>query len=104
MVEKLIIYNRDGTKSEVEPLKMWNPGDFDPEAKRIVRKPVTSSNLASIGYDAQEKTLEIEFVYGGTYQYPDVPPRIYTELLNAPSVGAYFHQHIRKQYPAKKVK
>ena len=70
----------------------------------MTRKPVTSMNLASVGYDAQEKTLEIEFKTGGTYQYPDVPPRVHAELINAPSVGAYFHQNIRKQYPAKKVK
>lgn len=25
---KLIIHNIDGTKTEVEPLKMWEPGDF----------------------------------------------------------------------------
>ena len=65
--------------------------------------PITSSNLASIGYDAQEKTLEVEFKTSGTYQYIDVPPRIYAELLNAPSVGAYFHKNIRGQYATKKV-
>lgn len=28
MPDKLIIHNPDGTKSEVEPLKLWTPGDF----------------------------------------------------------------------------
>jgi hypothetical protein len=30
MIEKLIIHNRDGSTTEVEPLKMWDPRD-DPE-------------------------------------------------------------------------
>lgn len=28
MPDKLIIHNRNGTKTEVEPLKLWTPGDF----------------------------------------------------------------------------
>lgn len=67
------------------------------------RKPVTSMNLASVGYDAQKKTLEVEFKMGGVHQYAEVPPRVHTELINAPSVGAYFHQNIRYKYPSKKV-
>lgn len=37
------------------------------------RKSVTSSNIASIGYDETSETLEIEFKNGGVYQYFDVP-------------------------------
>ncbi|MBA7540511.1 hypothetical protein ES705_32810 [subsurface metagenome] len=37
------------------------------------RKQVESSNLASVGYDADKKILEIEFNHGGVYQYFNVP-------------------------------
>lgn len=37
------------------------------------RIPVSSSNLASVGYDETSQTLEIGFLHGGVYQYFDVP-------------------------------
>jgi hypothetical protein len=40
------------------------------------REAVTSSNIASIGYDEDSQTLEIEFLNGGLYQYFDVPPNL----------------------------
>ncbi|MFN3762814.1 MAG: KTSC domain-containing protein, partial [Anaerolineae bacterium] len=51
-----------------------------------------------VGYDEDTRTLEIEFHSGGIYQYYDVPPEIYQELLNAPSLGKYFHAKIRNTY------
>jgi hypothetical protein len=59
------------------------------------RIPVQSSNLASVGYDAESLTLEIEFYHGGIYQYFGVPQDIYDGLINASSKGKYFHQTIK---------
>lgn len=59
---------------------------------------VKSSNLKSVGYDSGSKTLEIEFLSGGIYQYSGVPSNIYEELMNAPSHGKYFHRNIRGKY------
>lgn len=64
----------------------------------MIRKPVESSNLASVGYDASSATLEIEFRSGGIYQYFDVPESVYRELMEAPSQGKFFHVHIRDKY------
>lgn len=60
------------------------------------RQSVESSNLASIGYDAENEILEIEFNHGGIYQYFDVPENIYDELMNASSYGQYFDRNIKK--------
>ncbi|NCP53469.1 MAG: KTSC domain-containing protein [Flavobacteriales bacterium] len=60
------------------------------------RQSVESSNLASIGYDAENEILEIEFNHGGIYQYFDVPENIYEELMNASSHGQYFDRNIKK--------
>lgn len=49
------------------------------------RNFVTSSNVASIGYDLVTATLEIEFNNGGIYQYFDVPEVIYQEFIGEPS-------------------
>jgi len=60
------------------------------------RQQVTSSNLASVGYDEENSVLEIEFNHGGIYQYFDVPVRIFTNLMNASSHGQYFDRVIKK--------
>ena len=53
------------------------------------RQYVSSSNIASIGYDPDNLVLEIEFLSGAVYQYYDVPQSIYDgqiEVLNFPVV------------------
>jgi len=68
------------------------------------RVPVTSSNCASVGYDATTRTLEVEFKHGGVYQYFDVPASEYEALLSAPSVGGCLDARIKKAgYRYKKV-
>jgi hypothetical protein len=62
------------------------------------RTPVSSSNLSSVGYDKDERILEIEFNSGGVYQYYDVPARIHKELMNASSHGKYFHREIKDNF------
>lgn len=62
------------------------------------RTPVSSSNLASVGYNSEEHVLEIEFNGGGVYRYYGVPQNVYEGLINAPSHGKYFHRNIRDEY------
>jgi hypothetical protein len=56
---------------------------------------VKSSNIASIAYDDASRELEIKFKDGGTYRYADVEPRTHQQMLNASSIGSFFHQHIK---------
>jgi len=60
------------------------------------RTPVSSSNLKSVGYDAANSTLEVEFLHGGIYQYSGVPAARYSGLMGAPSKGEYFDANIKK--------
>ncbi len=62
------------------------------------RKTVMSSSLRSVGYDESARILEIEFLSGGVYRYYGVPREAYQELLEAPSKGSYFLEHIRDEY------
>lgn len=64
----------------------------------MIRKPVVSSNIHSIGYDNESQVLEIEFHSGGIYQYYSVPRTVYQDLMNAVSHGKYFHAHIKGVY------
>ena len=63
------------------------------------RSPVTSSNIQSIGYDADAQILEIQFNNGGVYQYSGVPEYEHTGMMNAESHGKYFHANIKNRYP-----
>ena len=47
--------------------------------------PVSSSNIAAIGYDETQSLLVIEFLNGSTYEYYSVPSYVFDELLNAGS-------------------
>lgn len=67
------------------------------------RQSVESSNLASVGYDAENEILEVEFKHGGVYQYFDVPENVYDELMNADSHGVYFSANIRNDYDYQKM-
>lgn len=60
------------------------------------RVPVSSSNLASVGYDANNAVLEVEFNHGGVYQYSGVPEEIHQGLMTAGSHGSYFDQFVKK--------
>ena len=60
------------------------------------RTAVQSSNLASVGYDSTNMTLEIEFLKGGIYQYSNVQSDVHDGLMNAGSKGTYFDQNIKK--------
>ena len=62
------------------------------------RTPVSSSNLASVGYEASSLTLEVEFCSGAMYQYFDVPELEWQGLMQASSHGTYFSAHIRDMY------
>lgn len=70
----------------------------------MTRTPVSSSNLASIGYDSSSQTLEVEFLKSGVYQYSGVSQSTYSGLMAASSHGEYFDANIKKGgYPYKKV-
>ncbi|MBO7494531.1 MAG: KTSC domain-containing protein [Bacteroidales bacterium] len=60
------------------------------------RKYVSSSNIASIGYDSISQILEVEFLNGAIYQYYDVPETLYDGLMSADSHGKYLNEYIKK--------
>ena len=62
-----------------------------------------SSNLHSVGYNAADGTLEIQFRNGRIYQYADVPYSVYEGLMRAKSHGRFFHAFIRSGYPFRRL-
>ena len=59
------------------------------------RQPVKSTNVDSVGYNAEEKILEVAFRNGGVYQYAGVQPEMYADLLKAESIGRFVSQVVR---------
>ena len=52
------------------------------------RTYVSSSNIASIGYDPMQMILEVEFLNGSIYQYYDVPEALYEGIMSASRTGS----------------
>jgi hypothetical protein len=69
----------------------------------MTRLPVSSSNLAAVGYDPSTEVLEVEFIKNSSvYRYFGVPRHIYESLLAAPSIGQFFNAYIKDRYAAEK--
>ena len=63
------------------------------------RTRVSSSVISSVGYDERQSVLEVEFQSGAVYDYFDVPPKVYRDLLKASSKGSFVSRRIRDRYP-----
>jgi hypothetical protein len=51
-----------------------------------------SSAIASVTYDEEMRSLDVEFRAGDTYRYLNVPKSIYRQLLKTESAGAYWNE------------
>lgn len=88
---------RPRTSPNAEPYTIRFEGTCKLTSEAVINKvPVSSSNLAAVGYDPKSLILEVDFLNGSTYQYYDVPPYHYEGLMNAPSHGKYLDAHIKK--------
>ncbi len=62
------------------------------------RESVESSSIASVGYDANTRMLEVEFRHGAVYRYREVGPDAHQALLAAESKGRHFNNVIKGRY------
>jgi hypothetical protein len=67
------------------------------------RAPVSSSSIASVGYEAGLATLEVEFASGAVYRYFAVPAAVHVQLMSAPSKGAFLNRFVRDVFPFARV-
>ena len=78
---------------------------FDIRKEVIVeRTAVKSQDIAIVGYESEQSKLEVVFRSGNVYQYEGVPEDIYKSLMEAPSHGLYFREHIKDKFPHTKVR
>ncbi len=64
----------------------------------MLRQRVSSSNIVSVGYDEEQRVLEIVFVGGRVYHYLEVPPERVLSLLRAESKGRYLNSEIKPHF------
>ena len=62
---------------------------------QVQMQEVTSSNVARVGHDIDSNTLVVEFKRGGSYKISPVTEAGFLSMLSAPSIGKYYHSHIR---------
>ncbi len=67
--------------------------------------PVTSNQVAAVGYDPATNTLAVSFTRGAgaIYHYPDVTPELHASFMEAESKGKFFGEQV-KTLPFKKFK
>jgi hypothetical protein len=68
------------------------------------RKRVSASNIRSVGYDAGQQVLEIEFSSGSIMQYTGVSPEVHRRFINFPSPGSFFQDQIDENFPSRRLR
>lgn len=72
--------------------------DFEEEGDgEIEMEPVSSTNIASLGWKGQ--VLRVAFTSGGAWRYEGVPRSVYEAVRDAGSVGKEFNKLIKGSYP-----
>ena len=64
---------------------------------------VSSSNIESVGYDPDNKTVCVKFLNGSIHAYKGVPKHEFEALRDAPSVGSYLHRNFKNVYPYERI-
>lgn len=63
-----------------------------------------SSVVRYFCYDAERRRLQIQYVSGNVYEYFDVPERVYEEMKNSGSKGAFLNKEIKGKYEFSRVR
>ena len=68
------------------------------------RKRVNASNIRSVGYDAAQQVLEIEFSSGSIVQYSGVSPEVHRRFMGAPSPGSFYQDQIEENFSSRRIR
>lgn len=69
----------------------------------VTMQPVSSSNIAEVGYDETEQIVYVRFLNNTLYAYKGVNQMEFDGLINAPSLGSYLHRNFKNVYPYERI-
>ncbi len=64
---------------------------------------INSGRLRAIGYDARERTLQVQLDDGTTLQYGGVGEEIWRRLRNSGSAWSFYRDNIEEEFSVKRV-
>jgi KTSC domain-containing protein len=64
----------------------------------------TSTTIERVDYDEAQQSLDVWLRNGSAYRYIDVPRTVFTEMVEAPSAGRYFVDHVRERYSVERLR
>ena len=68
------------------------------------RQQIRSKTLQSVGYSLFRGILQVEFKEPNkTFEYHDVPVRLYIGLMNAPSKARFFNKYIKDHFESEEL-
>lgn len=73
------------------------------ETQEFNWKKVKSSQIDAVTFVVKEQALYIRFIKGAIWKYTPFSFQEYGELINAESVGRYFHSEIKNIKEAKRI-
>lgn len=65
--------------------------------------PVQSTMATSIGYECNDRILQVEFSSGSVYQYADVELETWETLQETESLGRFYNNEIKGRYDCQRV-
>jgi hypothetical protein len=101
VLDKGLISNWANRELQIKHLLVFECKKGCPQALKstfMERIAISSSSLKSIGYDRKSQILGIEFMRGGIYQYQDVPPETYVNLMQSESKGRFYLRSIDHKF------
>jgi len=66
-------------------------------------RPVESSAVAMIGYDAEADEVYVDFHGSGTYVYSGVPSIVFEEFEHAASKGKFVNEVLKPRYVCRRL-
>jgi hypothetical protein len=57
--------------------------------------PISSACIASVSYEIASGDMEITFVDGSVYYYPETTMYQFLQFINSRSKGSYYNKHLR---------
>lgn len=83
------------------PDEVWQRLTKEKKTMLPAMKSVTSSNIEAVGHDGSD--LYVKFKDGMTYVHKAVPEDVHKEMMDADSVGKFYHARIKGKFESQKL-